>query len=109
MIVVTIIGLLCALAIPLAMIYQTQSYARRTLNDCRQMDSAINQWAMETGQPDGAAIDTIGAASYLKRAWITVDLLNNMYNLSVVGTTQISINTATKTALTAANIDWGSY
>jgi prepilin-type N-terminal cleavage/methylation domain-containing protein len=109
MIVVTIIGLLCALAIPLAMIYQTQSYARRTLNDCRQMDSAINQWALETGQSDGNTIDTVGASTYLKRAWITADLLNNTYNLTVVGSTQISINTTTKAALSAANIDWGSY
>jgi prepilin-type N-terminal cleavage/methylation domain-containing protein len=109
MIVVTIIGLLCAMAIPLAGIYRTQSQARRILNDCRQMDSAINEWAMETGQSDGNTIDTVGAQTYLKRVWMTLDLLNNPYNLTVVGTTQISINTATKTALSNSNIDWGSY
>jgi prepilin-type N-terminal cleavage/methylation domain-containing protein len=109
MIVVTIIGLLCAIAIPLAAIYRTQSQARRILNDCRQMDSAINEWAMETGQSDGNTIDTVSAQSYMKRTWLSLDLLNNPYNLTVVGTTQISVNTATKAALANSNIDWGAY
>jgi prepilin-type N-terminal cleavage/methylation domain-containing protein len=109
MIVVAIIGLLCAMAIPLAGIYRTQSQARRILNDCRQMDAAINEWALDTGQADGSTIDTVGASTYMKHAWIVTDLLNNPYALTVVGTTQISINTVTKAALSAVNIDWGSY
>jgi prepilin-type N-terminal cleavage/methylation domain-containing protein len=109
MIVVAIIGLLCAIAIPLASVSRRQSQGRRILNDCRQMDSAINQWALETSQSDGNTIDTVGSSSYLKHAWITMDLLNNAYVLTVVGTTQISINAATKTALANVNIDWGTY
>src|SRR5579859_1795047 len=69
MIVVAIIGLLAALAVPGFVKARKQSQGRRILNDCRQMDAAINQWALETGQSDGATIDTVGAATYLKTGW----------------------------------------
>ena len=109
MIVVAIIGLLAALAIPGFVKARKQSHGRRVLNDCRQMDSAINQWALETGQTDGNSIDTIAAQTYLKTTWNTVDLLGNSYNLTVVGATQISVSATTKTALNGVGIDWGAY
>jgi prepilin-type N-terminal cleavage/methylation domain-containing protein len=109
MIVVAIIGLLAALAVPGFVKARKQSQGRRILNDCRQMDAAIDQWALENGKTDGAAIDTTGAATYLKTGWKTVDLLNNSYNVTVVGTTQISISATTKSALTGVGIDWGAY
>src|SRR5664279_1137542 len=80
MIVVAIIGLLAALAVPGFVKARKQSQGRRILNDCRQMDAAIDQWALENGKTDGATIDTVSAASYLKTAWNTVDLLGNGYN-----------------------------
>ena len=109
MIVVAIIGLLAALAIPGFVKARKQSQGRRILNDCRQMDAAINQWALETGQSDGAAVDTTGAQTYLKTAWNPNDLLGNAYAVTVVGGTQISIAAATKTALAGVGIDWGAY
>ena len=109
MIVVAIIGLLAALAIPAFVKARKQSQGRRILNDCRQMDSAINQWALETGQQDGNTIDTVGAQTYLKTAWNPNDLLGNTYLLTVVGGTQIAINATTKTALAGVGIDWGAY
>src|SRR5580704_11470241 len=109
MIVVAIIGLLAALAIPGFDKARKQSQGRRILNDCRQMDAAIDQWALETGQTDGLPINTAGAQTYLKTTWKSIDLLNNSYVTTVVGTTQISINTATKTALAGVGIDWGIY
>jgi|SRR5579862_4602913 len=109
MIVVAIIGLLAALAIPGFVKARKQSQGRRILNDCRQMDAAINQWALETGQSDGATIDTTGAQTYLKVAWNANDLLGNGYALTVVGATQISVNTASKAALDGVGIDWGAY
>src|SRR5580704_13709079 len=104
MIVVAIIGLLAAMGIPAMAKARKQSQGRRILNDCRQMDAAVDQWALETGQTDGSTIDTVASSTYLKRAWMTLDLLNNAYNLTVVGTTQISINAATKTALANVGI-----
>ena len=66
MIVVAIIGLLAALAVPGFVKARKQSQGRRILNDCRQQDAAIDQWALETGQTDGATVNTTGAATYLK-------------------------------------------
>ena len=109
MIVVAIIGLLAALAVPGFVKARKQSQGRRIINDARQMDAAIDQWALETGQTDGAAISTANAQSYLKTGWKTGDILGNVYLTTVVGTTQIAINTATKNALAGVGIDWGPY
>src|SRR5258708_26304392 len=81
MIVVAIIGLLASLAIPGFVKARKQSQGRRTLNDARQMDAAVDQWALENGKSDGATIDTTssGAASYLKAAWSNTDLLGISY------------------------------
>jgi prepilin-type N-terminal cleavage/methylation domain-containing protein len=109
MIVVAIIGLLAALAVPGFVKARKQSQGRRVMNDCRQMDAAIDQWALETGQTDGATVDTTGAQTYLKTSWKVVDLLGNSYALSGVGTGQILISTATKSSLDGVGIDWGIY
>lgn len=111
MIVVAIIGLLAALAIPGFVKARKQSQGRRILNDVRQMDAAIDQWALETGQTDGATINTTLAGSYLKTAWKSNDLLGNPFGPAspVVGTNQITIATTTKTALSGVGIDWGAY
>lgn len=109
MIVVAIIGLLAALAIPGFVKARKQSQGRRILNDVRQMDAAIDQWALENGKKDGDAIDTTGAATYLKTSWKSTDLLGNSFSVSVVGSTQIAISSTSKSALTGVGIDWGAY
>ncbi|HTS19412.1 MAG TPA: prepilin-type N-terminal cleavage/methylation domain-containing protein [Verrucomicrobiae bacterium] len=109
MIVVAIIGLLAALAVPGFVKARKQSQGRRILNDCRQMDAAIDQWALETGQTDGATVNSTGAATYLKTQWKTTDLLGNSFAVSGVGTGQITIAATTKTALQGVGIDWGPY
>ena len=109
MIVVAIIGLLAALAIPGFVKARKQSQGRRILNDARQMDAAIDQWALENGKKDGDTVITSSAATYLKTAWMTNDLLGNQYTVQTVGVGQVQINSATKTALTGVGIDWGAY
>ena len=109
MIVVAIIGLLAALAVPGFVKARKQSQGRRIINDARQMDAAVDQWALETGQADGAAVDTAAAATYLKGDWKTNDLLGNAYVVGTVGETQIGIAATTKTALDGVGIDWGTY
>ena len=109
MIVVAIIGLLAALAVPGFVKARKQSQGRRIMNDCRQQDAAIDQWAINTGQEDGNTVDTVGASTYLKTAWNTVDLLGNSFTLNNVGTGQILISTTTKSALAGVGIDWGVY
>ena len=109
MIVVAIIGLLAALAIPGFVKARKQSQGRRIINDARQMDAAVDQWALENGKKDGDTVDTAGAATYLKTAWNANDLLNNPYTVGTVGTNQVKISDTTKTALANVGIDWGPY
>jgi prepilin-type N-terminal cleavage/methylation domain-containing protein len=109
MIVVAIIGLLAALAVPGFVKARKQSQGRRILNDCRQQDAAIDQWALETGQTDGATVNTTGAQTYLKTTWKANDLLGNAFSVNGVGTGQIFISTATKSSLAGVGIDWGPY
>ena len=109
MIVVAIIGLLAALAIPGFVKARKQSQGRRILNDARQMDAAIDQWALETGQVDGATVSSTAAATYLKSAWKSNDLLGNPFAIGTVGTNQVGIASTSKTALAGVGIDWGPY
>src|SRR3989442_1951519 len=76
MIVVAIIGLLAALAIPGFVKARKQSQGRRILNDARQMEAAVDQWALENGKKDGDTDDTAAAATYMKTDWTANDLLN---------------------------------
>jgi prepilin-type N-terminal cleavage/methylation domain-containing protein len=50
MIVVAIIGLLAAIAIPNFVKARAQSQANACINNLRQMDAAINQFALERGK-----------------------------------------------------------
>ena len=109
MIVVAIIGLLAALAVPGFIRSRMRSQGARIMNDCRLMDHAIDLWAVETGQKNGAALNTTAAATYIKVAWPTNDALGNSYVFTVVGSTQVQINAATKTALSGVGIDWRTY
>ena len=109
MIVVAIIGLLAALVLPAFLKSRKQSQGQRIVNDARQMDAAIDQWALETAQTDGTAVDTVAASSYLKTTWKTRDLLGRRFIIGAVGTNQVRISNRTKQALAGVGIDWGHY
>ena len=109
MIVVAIIGLLVVLALPSFLKSRKQSQGRRILNDARQMDSAVDQWAVEYNKKDGDAVDTVAAATYLKSTWKTKDVLGHDFVLNPVGASQVNISATTKSALTGVGIDWSSY
>jgi type II secretory pathway pseudopilin PulG len=110
MIIVALIGLLAALAVPSFIKVRKQSQGRRIVNDIRIIDAAINAWALETGQADGNGVDLLAAASYTKTGTINPnDVLGNPYYLGTVGPTQIMISADTKTALAGVTIDWGPY
>jgi prepilin-type N-terminal cleavage/methylation domain-containing protein len=57
MIVVAIIGLLAAIAIPNFVKARTTSQCNACINNLRQIDSAANQFALEKGQTTGATIN----------------------------------------------------
>jgi prepilin-type N-terminal cleavage/methylation domain-containing protein len=54
MIVVGIIGMLAAIAIPNFIRSRAASQQNACINNLRQLSSAVDQWALETGQPAGA-------------------------------------------------------
>ena len=62
MIVVAIIGLLAAIAIPNFVKARATSQANACINNMRQIDGAAQQWALEKGKKAG---DTIGLATDL--------------------------------------------
>lgn len=57
MIVVAIIGLLAAIAIPSFMKARTTSQKNACINNLRQIESAKDQWAVEHGGTNGQLID----------------------------------------------------
>ena len=109
MIVMAIIGLLAVLAVPAFIKARKQSLGRRIINDIRQMDAAIDQWALETGKKDGDPVVTSQAALYMKSPWSDNDSTGNPFVLGPVGPTQVVISAATKVALNGAGVDWGGY
>ena len=67
MIVVAIIGLLAAIAIPNFIKARATSQQNACINNLRQIDGAINEWALETGQSSGNAVGGVATVSaYIK-------------------------------------------
>ncbi len=67
MIVVAIIGLLAAIAIPNFIKARATSQQNACINNLRQIDGAIDEWALETGQSNGASVaSTMTVSAYIK-------------------------------------------
>ena len=58
MIVVAIIGLLAAIAIPSFVKARTQAQTNACVNNLRQIDAAKEQWALNTGATTGGVTET---------------------------------------------------
>ena len=67
MIVVAIIGLLAAIAIPNFVRARQTSQTNACINNLRQIDSAKQQWALETGDDGSVAPDEAAIAPYMGR------------------------------------------
>jgi prepilin-type N-terminal cleavage/methylation domain-containing protein len=61
MIVVAIIGLLAAIAIPNFLKARSTSQQNACINNLRQIDGAIQQWALETGAQATTALNANGS------------------------------------------------
>ena len=66
MIVVAIIALLAAIAVPGFLRARKRSQATRILNDLRLIDSACDQYAIETNRKTGDSIGVADWTTYLK-------------------------------------------
>ena len=66
MIVVAIIGLLAAIAVPSFIRARTTSQQNACINNLRQLSGAMDQWAIETNQIDTATPVAADLDGYLK-------------------------------------------
>ena len=67
MIVVAIIALLAAIAVPGFLRARKRSQASRIINDLRLIDSAVDQYAIETNKKTGDAVGITDWTNYLKK------------------------------------------
>jgi len=88
MIVVAIIALLAAIAVPGFLRARKRSQATRILNDLRMIDSAIDQYAIETNQITGNPVAVGDWTAYLKSGTVLYntgnDLLGHAYGAQTV-------------------------
>ena len=68
MIVVAIIGLLAAIAIPNFVKARGTAQKNACIYNLRQIDGAKEQWALENKKSAGSTTDTTGVAAYIKGA-----------------------------------------
>jgi prepilin-type N-terminal cleavage/methylation domain-containing protein len=90
MIVVAIIALLAAIAVPGFLRARKRSQASRILNDLRMIDSAVDQYAIETNRKTGDTVNTADWTNYLKKGSNLYDtgksILNTPYGTQAVDT-----------------------
>jgi Type II secretory pathway, pseudopilin PulG len=67
MIVVAIIALLAAIAVPGFLRARKRSQASRIINDLRLIDSAVDQYAIETNKKSGDPVAVSDWTNYLKK------------------------------------------
>ena len=67
MIVVAIIALLAAIAVPGFLRARKRSQATRILNDLRMIDAAVDQYAIETNRSTSFVVGTPDWTNYLKK------------------------------------------
>ncbi len=103
MIVVAIIGLLAAIAIPNFAKARALSRTKACVNNLRLIDGAVQQWALEKNQKNGATVVDNEVYAYLGRGNETSGVAptcpegNIAYVLPAVGTIPPCPNVATYT------------
>jgi prepilin-type N-terminal cleavage/methylation domain-containing protein len=90
MIVVAIIALLAAIAVPGFLRARKRSQASRILNDLRMIDAAVDQYAIETNRSTGNVVNTADWTNYLKKGTALYNtggsLLGTPYGVQTVDT-----------------------
>ncbi len=88
MIVVAIIALLAAIAVPGFLRARKRSQASRILNDLRLIDAAVDQYAIENNKSTGSTVNTVDWTNYLKKGSSLYttgqDLFGNSYGPQTV-------------------------
>ena len=114
MIVVAVIALLAAIAVPGFMRARKRSQAARILNDLRFIDSAVDQYALETSKTTGSPVAITDWTNYLKTnttLYLTgADMFGNSYGPQTVDSLP-AVATSVRTALSdvADSSFWSPY
>src|ERR1700693_5056131 len=85
MIVVAIIGLLAAIAIPNFVKARTTAQKNACIANLKQIDGAKEQWAMENKKTTGDVTDATAVNTYLKNSAAPQCPANGTYTYQVVG------------------------
>jgi len=114
MIVVAIIALLAAIAVPGFLRARKRSQASRIINDLRLIDAAVDQYAIETSKKTGDPVDVTDWTNYLKKDTILFstakDILGADYGAQTVDMLP-KVPDTSKTALSDVTDDtfWSPY
>ena len=114
MIVVAIIALLAAIAVPGFLRARKRSQASRIINDLRLIDSAVDQYAIETNKSSGATVNTADWTNYLKQGtnlYLTGrDILGNSFGVQTVDSIpKVPASTYTALSDVTDNTFWSPY
>jgi prepilin-type N-terminal cleavage/methylation domain-containing protein len=114
MIVVAIIALLAAIAVPGFLRTRKRSQASKILNDLRMIDSAIDQYAIETNRTTGATVNTADWTNYVKKNSLLYnsgnDLFGNSYGVQTVDSIpQVPTNALNTLSDVAGTGFWSPY
>ena len=103
MIVVVIIGLLAAMAIPAFNKVRETSQDKTITNNLRQLASAADQYFMEEGASQAASSDIIGTDLYIKSlpSAVAGESYTSIFNISS-GFTQLSVSKSDGNVVTFA-------
>lgn len=93
MIVVAIIGLLAAIAIPNFVKARETAQMNSCVNNLRQIDGAKDQWALEQGKSTGNACVMTDIVGYLKKE-PKCPVGSAAYTVNAIGTTPACASTA---------------
>ena len=92
MIVVAIIGLLAAIAIPNFVKARATSQQNACINNMRQVTAAVNEWALELGQQTGATVTMNALTPYIQlnsNSSVPPCPAGGTYTLGLVGNTPL--------------------
>ena len=98
MIVVAIIALLAAIAVPGFLRARKRSQASRILNDLRLIDSAVDQYAIETNRASGFVVTIPDWTNYLKKGSVLYNTGNDLFSQTYGSQTVDSLPKATASA-----------
>ena len=115
MIVVAIIALLAAIAVPNFLRSRKRSQATQVLEDLRVIDSAVDQYAIETNKSSGASVLWADVQKYIKtgtRLYASgqKDILGNSFTMpSVDSAPRVPSSTYSALSDVAPNDFWSPY